>query len=304
MSSSTTREVACGPVFRLDFSAIFRKRRGPLPPLAWTAVGAISIPLWATWPTLAVWSSAMPAFQVLTIAFAVGWLVLLPLERATSRNTLLPVLACALGLCGSNAFFIFATASIPAAQAKIISYLWPIMVVAGAASLRLFRLRPRHIVGLALGFTGTAILLTDLHGPKSWTGVTLALMGGASWAAYCVYRMKQGPVAASVLAKACGLATFICLGLHLAFETTRWPSAGALVAATAIGVVPLALGNLAWDEGVRRGDSRLLAVMAYLTPVVSTLILTWAGLATVTASLVAGGLIIATAGFVSGSEKP
>jgi hypothetical protein len=38
--------------------------------------------------------------------------------------------------------------------------------------------------------------------------------------------------------------------------------AGAAAAAV-VGIVPKGFANLAWDHGFRRGDTKLLAVMAY-----------------------------------------
>ena len=64
----------------------------------------------------------------------------------------------------------------------------------------------------------------------------------------------------------------------------------------------MALANFAWDQGLRRGNSRLLAVMAYGTPVVSALILIAAGIATATPTLFIGALMIVGAGLVSRGE--
>src|SRR5690348_17280773 len=98
----------------------------------------------------------MPAFEVLTVAFVVGWLVLTRLEpkvdesvtqRRSLRRRYLPVFACTLGLCGSNAFFILAASRIPAAQANLISYLWPVMVVGSGGLLGIFRLQARQFLG-------------------------------------------------------------------------------------------------------------------------------------------------------------
>jgi drug/metabolite transporter (DMT)-like permease len=101
----------------------------------------------------------MPAFECLTIAFLFGWMVLKRTERAAERGadgsrdwrSWIAALACAAGLSGSNAFHILATHYIAAAEANLISYLWPVMVVGIGAVLGLFRLRPRQVVGLALG---------------------------------------------------------------------------------------------------------------------------------------------------------
>jgi drug/metabolite transporter (DMT)-like permease len=87
--------------------------------------------------------------------------------------------------------------------------------------------------------------------------------------------------------------------LHLLLEPTVVPSAGGIAAAAAVGIVPLALGNLVWDEGFRRGDSQLLAVMAYATPLCSALLLAVLGLEPLTWTLGLGAFVIVAAGLLS-----
>src|ERR1700751_581622 len=94
-----------------------------LSPRTWTCVGLLAIPLWATWPALALRALSVPALECLTIAFAFGWLILARLQRASHSGDAtmgsliewLPAIACAVGLTGSNAFHILATHYIPAA---------------------------------------------------------------------------------------------------------------------------------------------------------------------------------------------
>jgi drug/metabolite transporter (DMT)-like permease len=360
-------------------------------PKTWTCVGAFAIPLWSTWPALALWSLEMPAFECLTIAFGVGWITLTLLDRpsrappiahggdplhtiahpqtaaaevaiepashrrtptsadddaepashranptsadgtaepashrATPRSaevtaepalrglpppvstrwlSWLPAIACAVGLSGSNAFHILATHYIPAAEANLISYLWPVEIVAAGAVLGLFTLRVRQIIGLGLGFAGAAILLAGGKLSLSGIGVGLALFSGLSWAAYCVFRLKWPfQPAHNVLGTGCALSTALCAVLHFSLEPTVAPSLGALGAAAAVGVVPLALGNFAWDEGFRRGDSQLLAVLAYATPLCSALLLGALGLASLSWDLLLGAVVIVTAGVLSRTD--
>jgi drug/metabolite transporter (DMT)-like permease len=292
------------------YSPPYRIQR-PISPRIWTCIGAFAIPLWATWPALALRAFEMPAFECLTVAFLVGWLVLAGiarpaagnLERRRSALSWLPAVACAIGLSGSNGFHILATHSIPAAQANLISYLWPVMIVAFGAMLRLFRLRPRQVLGLALGFAGAVILMGDGRLSMSATGIGLALLGGACWALYCLFRLKWRGTAVNVLARGCAISTVLCGVLHLLLEPTVIPSMGALGAAAAVGIVPLALGNFVWDEGFRRGDSQLLAVMAYATPLCSAFLLAALGLAAPTWSLLVGAVVIVLAGFLSRTES-
>lgn len=284
----------------------YRIRR-PLTPRVWTCVGALAIPLWATWPALALRAFEMPAFECLTVAFLTAWLALTIIARAAGergavRQSILswvPALACAIGLSGSNGFHILATHSIPAAQANLISYLWPVMIVAFGAMLRLFSLRPRQFAGLLLGFAGAVILMGDGRVSMSAGGIGLALLSGVCWALYCLFRLKWTGDSGNVLARGCAVSTLLCAALHGLLEPTILPSIGALAAAAAVGILPLALGNLVWDEGFRRGDSQLLAVMAYGTPLCSALLLAALGMAAVTWSLLAGAAVIVLAGFLS-----
>jgi drug/metabolite transporter (DMT)-like permease len=66
----------------------------------------------------------------------------------------------------------------------------------------------------------------------------------------------------------------------------------ALLAMVLIGIGPMGLANLLWDHGVRFGDGRILSALAYLTPVLSTLLLVLFGLAELTAQLLVGGGLI------------
>ena len=111
-------------------------------------------------------------------------------------------------------------------------------------------------------------------------------------------------VAGPVLTRGCALSTGLCVVLHLLLESTVMPSAGGIAAAAAVGIVPLAFGNLLWDEGFRRGDSQLLAVMAYATPLCSALLLSVLGLESLTWTLGLGALVIVAAGLLSRSDRP
>ncbi len=176
---------------------------------------------------------------------------------------------------------------IPAAEANLISYLWPVMIVGIGVLLGLFRLRPRQLLGVGLGFAGAVILMGGGAMTLSLQGIGLALLSGVSWALYCVFRLKWKADAGPG---------------HLTMESTVRPSVGGIASAAAVGILPLALGNLLWDEGFRRGDSQLLAVMAYATPLCSALLLALFGLESLSWTLGLGALVIVAAGLLSRSD--
>jgi drug/metabolite transporter (DMT)-like permease len=114
-----------------------------------------------------------------------------------------------------------------------------------------------------------------------------------------VFRLVWKEAASRVLQRGCAISTLLCAVLHFLFEPTVIAELGALAASAAVGIVPLALGNLLWDEGFRRGDSVLLTVMAYATPLVSALLLVALRLETFTPHLLIGAVLIVIAGFLS-----
>jgi drug/metabolite transporter (DMT)-like permease len=285
-------------------------KQRPLSPNTWTCIGALAIPLWATWPSLAIQTLDIPPFESLAIMFFFGWLVFNQLhrpdladrEQPSSGRSWLPAIIYGLALAGGDACFILATHRIPAAQANLISYLWPVMIVVFGAVIGLFRLRLRQVIGLALGFFGAAILIWDGRISMSLAGIGLALTSGVCWAAYCIFRLTWKQPTGNLLARGCAIATVLCALLHVLLEPTMIPSVGAFAATAVAGMIPLALGNYVWDEGLRHGDGHLLAVMAYATPLCSALLLASIGAASLTWNLLAGAIVIALAGFLSRTD--
>jgi drug/metabolite transporter (DMT)-like permease len=291
-----------------DLSAPSVKRRN-LSPNTWTCVGALAIPLWAMWPALAIRTLDIPPFESLAVLFLFAWLVFDLLHRPdladrepSWRQSWIPALIYGLALAGGDACFILAAHRIPAAQANLISYLWPVMIVVFGAVIGLFRLRLRQMIGLALGFSGAVILIWDGRVSMSISGIGLALLSGACWAAYCIFRLTWKQSAGNLLARGCAISAVLCALLHVLLEPTVTPSLGAFAATAVAGMIPLALGNYVWDEGFRRGDGHLLAVMAYATPLCSALLLASLGAALLTWNLLAGAIVIVLAGFLSRTD--
>lgn len=175
----------------------FGQKAPPWKPWVWTLIGGVSIPLWATWPALSLQMRDTPPLECLAIGFGVGWLVLNWIEPQPPTATLprsswaawIPALAFAIGESGSAVFFLRAD-YMGAAEANLIMYLWPAMIVGFGALVGTFRLQLRHIAGLALGFVGAAIVISANGHSLSYTGATFALLAGIAWASYCLFRLR------------------------------------------------------------------------------------------------------------------
>jgi drug/metabolite transporter (DMT)-like permease len=285
--------------------------RLPGPRALWTLVGLSAIPLWALWPLFAVISGSMPVFEFSAIIYTVGAATLFALRSTVpaarqkapasrlSPAAWLPAVMVSFGMLLQNVLFLHAVRYMPAAQANLIVYLWPVMVVVLASLLRLVSLRRHHLLSVVLALAGAAFVVGPDLAIGSWAGIGLALTSGLAWAVFCVYRLWQGPNAPDALAPGLALSAVIAIILHACSEPAVMPGATALLGALLDGAVPLALGNLAWDNGIRRGDKVLLAVAAYATPLVSAVILIAFGLASPSTGLFVGGVLIVAGGLVS-----
>src|ERR1700683_711066 len=158
-----------------------------LSPKTWTCIGALAIPLWAMWPALAIRTLGAPPLESLAVMFFFGWLVFSRLQRrplvgndkSPSKQSWLPAVVYALALAGGDLCFLLATHRIPAAQANLISYLWPVMIVIFGATVGLFHRRARQLIGLTLGLSGARILMWDGRVAMSISGMGLALISGS-----------------------------------------------------------------------------------------------------------------------------
>ena len=213
------------------------------------------------------------------------------------------------GLFGYHALYFAALRRAPPAEASLIAYLWPLLIVLFSALLPGERLRARHLIGAGLGFAGAVALFAGKadgsHGPDAAValGYGLALACAFVWSGYSVLsrRLKAAPTEA--VAGFCLVTAALAALCHFAFETTVAPTGSAQWAAIiGLGLGPVGLAFYVWDYGVKNGDLRLLGVAAYAAPVLSTLILVAAGFAPATPSLglacalIVGGAVVATRG--------
>ena len=186
-------------------------------------------------------------------------------------------------------------------------YLWPGMIAGIGAGLGIFHLRPRHVVGIALGFAGVAILMGLGTLSLGVTGIGLALLAGVSWASFCIFRLKWSGPTGPLLTRGFGLSAILSAVLHYLLEPSVAPSIGCGAAVVAIGIVPAAFANLVWDAGFRKGDSRHLAVAAYGTPLCSAVLVAILGLEsftwTFTWRLLIGATVIVLAGVMSRTDS-
>ena len=270
-------------------------------------IGAGAIVLWATLALLTAASGAAPPFEMAGLTFFVGGAVGLGYAVARGRLALLwqpwPVWAVGVGgLFGYHALYFAALRAAPPAQASLVAYLWPLLIVLFSALLPGERLYARHVAGAALGFGGAALLIGagGADAPPGW-GLLLAVGCAFVWSGYSLASRLLRETPTEAVAGFCLATSALAWACHFVFEATVWPARASEIAAIlALGVGPVGLAFYLWDYGVKRGDIRLLGVGAYAAPALSTILLVAAGYAPATATLglacaaIVGGAVIAS----------
>lgn len=253
-----------------------------------TLIGCGAILLWSLLALFTAASGNIPPFQLAAITFLIGGAFgslgfMLRPETAGALRQPLPVWLLGVGgLFGYHALYFTALRLAPPAEAGLVNYLWPLLIVLFSAWLPGSRgLRSGHLLGAVLGLAGVGVLFAgrDLaFAAAALPGYAAAFAAAFVWAAYSVLSARAGAVPTEAVAGFCLATGALSLLCHLALETTVWPTGSAAWAAIVLlGLGPVGAAFYLWDIGCKRGDVRLLGVAAYAAPVLSTLILVVAG---------------------------
>ncbi|WP_407177529.1 DMT family transporter [Bradyrhizobium sp. STM 3562] len=277
-----------------------------------TLIGLTAILMWSMLAVMTVATGRIPAFQLAAMTFAIGALVgsLTWIGRPNAVRALMqPWLAWAVGvggLFGYHALYFLALRFAPPAEAGLLNYLWPLLIVLFSSLLPGERLAPHHVIGALLGLAGTVLLLSGSTGgfaPGQVPGLVAAFVAAFVWASYSVMSRKLKAVPTDAVAGFC-LATAVLAALvHLAVEVTVWPETLLQwCAVIGLGVAPVGAAFYAWDIGMKRGDIRVLGAASYATPLLSTAFLIVAGFAKPSVNLALAAILIAGGGLIAAKD--
>ena len=209
------------------------------------------------------------------------------------------------GLFGYHFFYFLALKNAPAAEASLIAYLWPLLIVLFSTLLPEERFYWFHLVGALISLAGAGLLITkgaafELQ-PEYTVGYLAAICCAFIWSGYSVLSRRFAAVSSDVIGLFCGITAVLSLGAHLLFETTLWPEdVLQWLSVLCLGLGPVGAAFFLWDRGMKHGDIQSLGVLSYLAPLLSTLILLAMGVANFSWSLIFGCLLI-TIGALVGS---
>ena len=197
---------------------------------------------------------------------------------------------------GYHALYFAALRMAPAAEAGLIAYLWPLLIVLLSGLLPGERLKAGHLIGGLFGFAGAAMIISGGGAgfqSEYITGYALALACAFTWSGYSVLSRRLGETPTAAVTVFCVLTAILSAVAHLVFEETVLPdSALGWASVAALGLGPVGLAFYVWDIGVKNGDIQLLGVLSYAAPLLSTLVLVVVGIAAASWSLGLAALLI------------
>ena len=267
-----------------------------------TGIGFVAVLLWALLALLTVGSAPTPPLLLNAICFAIGGTIGVIWTLVTGgfgqlRGVGWRVYAFGtIGLFGYHALYFTALRLAPAAEAGLIAYLWPLLIVLFSGLLPGERLRAGHVAGALMSLAGAALILggnLGSGGDGALLGYGFALACALTWSGYSVLSRRLGATPTASVAVFCLATAALSALAHLAFEDTVAPS-GTLgwAAVLGLGLGPVGLAFYTWDVGVKRGDIQLLGTASYAAPLLSTLALILAGVAEPSRALLIAAALI------------
>lgn len=255
-----------------------------------TLIGFSAILMWALLALLTAASGTVPPFQLAAMSFLIGGLlgaITWPFRRGAIKalHQSLPVWLLGIGgLFGYHFVYFSAIRAAPPVEVSLIAYLWPLFIVVFSAFLPGEKLKLHHVIGVALGLAGAAVIITGGWGLPVFsslgTGQALAFACALIWSGYSVLSRRFGDVSTDVVAGFCLATAALSAVCHAMFETTVWPQGAAQWGAVlGLGLLPVGAAFYTWDYGVKHGDIMVLGAASYASPLLSTLVLVATGFA-------------------------
>ena len=271
------------------------------------ALGAIV--LWASLASLVTLLSDLPPFLLTGIGLLFGSLVSIPLSKLKIDSYKIPtktLLVGIYGLFGYHLMLFIALQTAPAVEANLVNYLWPLLIVILAPLFsKKLKLTLRHLIAAATGFLGAALaIVTSGNGVSLGfnIGYLFALSAAIIWASYSLLTTKLANFPTSAIGLFAFASGSLALLSHLFLETPVSIAASDWLLLALLGLGPLGGAFYFWDAALKNGDPRRIGLLAFLTPLLSTvalLIVTGEPLSwelALAALLIVGGSIIGSSG--------
>ena len=267
-----------------------------------TLLGFGAILLWSALALLTSLTTRLPLFEWLALTFGLATLFSLPMllrQGALASLRAVPASGWALGivgLFGYHALYMLALKNAPTAQAGLIAYLWPLLIVLFSMVGQPAGRWLLPLAGGALGLIGAGLLVMDpREGGFRWEyalGYCFALACALTWSSYSVLNRRFSQVPTVAVVVYCAVAALGALALSLLFEPWVTPTSLEWLGLVGLALGPMGLAFFVWDFGTKHGNVTLLGALSYFAPLLSTVLLVLTGRATPSWALLAATVLI------------
>lgn len=244
---------------------------------------AAAIGMWSTMATISkVLLGEMDSFKVLCVSTFFAAVAMLVINLCSGKWQIMKgyrlmdyLKMAAIGLPGVflyYAFYYAGAARLPASQAFIINYLWPIMSIVFACLILKEAMTVRKILAVVLSFCGVFTVAGDdliRFNPDTVLGMLCCFGAAVCYGLYTAINKKSSydkqvsMTVAMVAAFLPSLVMALLRGENLLLLPKQLP--GILWN----GVVTMALANLAWALALSKGNTAKISNLAYITPFLS-----------------------------------
>ncbi len=268
-----------------------------------TVSALAAIVLWGALATLAVRLRDVPPFLLVGVALLLVsaiWLRRVSWRTVQPRTLLLGVY----GFFAYHFCLFLALRLAPPVEANLLNYLWPLLIVVlSPVVLPRTALQRRHVVGALVGFGGAALLVTGGHlgfETRHAAGYVLALSAAVIWSTFSLVSRRLGGFRTASISSFCLASGALALVCHALLEPRYAFRAADVPPLLAIGLGPMGAAFYLWDRALGEGDPRVIGTLAYLTPLLSTLLLAFSGegrlgpVSVLAMVLIVGGAVLGT----------
>jgi drug/metabolite transporter (DMT)-like permease len=237
--------------------------------------------LWASLASLATLLSNVPPFLLTGIGLIIGALVSLPSLRSGVTPWKIPLktlLIGVYGLFGYHFMLFLALQTAPAVEANLVNYLWPLLIVLlSPIFTKSLSLNFRYVLAALSGFAGAVLAITSGGSGFGFSsmevGYFFALAAAVIWATYSLATTKVPRFPTPAIGLFALVSGVLAIGAHFLFEPAASISTADWLLLLVLGVGPLGGAFYLWDAALKIGDPRRIGLLAFLTPLLSTILL-------------------------------
>lgn len=237
----------------------------------------VTILMWSSLASLTVSINHIPASLSVGIVLLVAMLPGIKYYR-TWRLPINVWITAIIGMFGYHFLLFDAFSRAPAVEVNMIQYLWPLFIVIGSPLFGGEKLNAGHIIGAIMAFFGVVLIMSNNledHNSTYWFGYLEAFSAALLWAGYTLSNRKHKNMPSSAIAGICGISGILSLFVYV-LTSAEAPEISYvdLLFIFLLGIGPMGLSFYTWDYSMRNGDPRFIGSLTYLTPLLSTVILT------------------------------